>query len=106
MSETIADFQALDTETFGVNEANAESHQKFIDQLNLPFDLLIDEDLKVADAYNALKTEGTVIVRKLQRIARTVVIVGKNGRIIFRAAGAPPPTELLAVIASADDESR
>jgi peroxiredoxin Q/BCP len=104
VGETIADFRALDTEPYGVNEGDAASHQKFIDQLNLPFDLLIDEGLRVADAYDALKTEGTVIVRKLQRISRTVVIVGKDGRIIFRAAGAPPPGELLTVIAGAQDD--
>ena len=101
--ETVADFRALDTEPYGVNEGDAASHQGFIAELSLPFDLLVDEGLKVADAYDALKTEGTLIKRKVQRISRTVVIVGKNGRIIFRAAGAPPPGEMLAVIANAND---
>ncbi len=103
MRETVADFRALDTEPYGVNEGDAASHQGFIDELNLPFDLLVDEGLTVADTYDALKTEGTLIKRKVQRISRTVVIVGKNGRVIFRAAGAPPPGELLAVIANAND---
>ena len=101
--ETIADFRALDTEPYGVNEGDAPSHQSFIDELSLPFDLLVDEGLQVADTYDALKTEGTLIKRKVQRITRTVVIVGKNGRIIFRAAGAPPPGEMLAVIGNAHD---
>jgi peroxiredoxin len=101
--ETTADFRVLDTEPYGVNEADAASHQAFIDQLKLPFDLLVDVGLRVADTYDALKTEGTVIKRKIQRISRTVVIVGKDGRIIFRAAGAPPPGELLAVIKNAQD---
>jgi peroxiredoxin Q/BCP len=101
--ETVEDFRALDTEPYGVNEGDAASHQRFIEQLNLPYDLLVDEGLKVADIYDALKTEGTLIKRKIQRISRTVVIVGKDGRIIFRAAGAPPPGELLAVIANAQD---
>jgi peroxiredoxin Q/BCP len=101
--ETVADFRALDTEPYGVNEGDAASHQRFIDQLNLPFDLLVDEGLQVADAYDALKSEGTLIKRKVQRISRTVVIVGKDGRVIYRAAGAPPPGELLAVIANAKD---
>ncbi len=103
MRETVGDFRALDTEPYGVNEGDAASHQRFIEQLHLPFDLLVDEGLRVADAYDALKTEGTLIKRKIQRISRTVVIVGKDGRIIFRAAGAPPPGEMLAVIAGAKD---
>lgn len=101
--DNIDDFRALDTEPYGVNEGDAASHQAFIDRLGLPFDLLIDEGLKVSDAYDALKVEGTIIKRKLQRISRTVIIVGKDGKIIFRAAGAPPPSELLGVIQNAAD---
>jgi peroxiredoxin Q/BCP len=102
--DTVTEFRALDTEPYGINEGSAESHQRFIEHLGLPFDLLVDEGLRVADMYEALKTEGTIIKRKLNRIARTVVIVGKDGRIIFRAAGAPPPGELLAAIQRANDE--
>jgi peroxiredoxin Q/BCP len=101
--DNIDDFRALDTEPYGINEGDAASHQAFIDRLGLPFDLLIDEGLKVSDAYDALKVEGTIIKRKLQRISRTVIIVGKDGKIIFRAAGAPPPSELLGVIQNAAD---
>ena len=97
MRDAIADFRALDTEPFGVNEADAASHQAFIDAFDFPFDLLIDEGLEVARAYGALKPEGN-------RINRTVVIVGKDGRVLFRAAGAPPPTELLEAIRAANDE--
>ncbi|GIW03414.1 MAG: hypothetical protein KatS3mg059_0034 [Thermomicrobiales bacterium] len=104
MRDTVAEFRALDTESYGINEGSAESHQRFIEHLNLPFDLLVDEGLRVANMYDALKTEGTVIKRKLNRIARTVVIVGKDGRVIFRAAGAPPPGELLAAIQRANDQ--
>lgn len=96
MRETFADFQALDTVPYGVNEAIAASHQLFIDELQLPFDLLVDEGLAVATTYGALKPEGAGIMR-------TVVIVGKNGKIISRAQGAPPPTELLDALANADD---
>jgi peroxiredoxin Q/BCP len=94
--ETINEFQTVDCQPFGVNEGDATSHQQFKDQLSLPFDLLVDEGLKVATAYGALKPEGN-------RINRTVVIVGKNGNVIYRAAGAPPPGELLDAIRSAED---
>ena len=90
----IDEFHELDAEVFGVNEASAQSHQVFIDQLNVNVDLLVDEDFKVSRAYDAMK-EGE------DRISRTVVIVGKNGKIIFRAAGAPPTDELLRVLATA-----
>jgi len=91
-----SEFQAADTLVFGVNEAGAESHQLFIEELGLPFDLLIDEGLHVATAYDALKPEGG-------RITRTVYVVGKNGKVLFRAPGTPTTDELLAVVRDADD---
>lgn len=96
MRETTDEFRALDTEPYGVNEGSAESHARFIDELMLPFDLLVDEGLGVASAYGALKPEGN-------RIDRTVVIVGKDGTILLRTKGAPRPDELLRVLASVDD---
>lgn len=96
MRETIEEFRALDTDVYGVNEGSAESHAQFIDELMLTFDLLVDEGLTVATAYGATKPEGG-------RIDRTVVIVGKDGKILLREKGAPPPDQLLRAIAAADD---
>jgi peroxiredoxin Q/BCP len=90
------DFTALDAVPFGVNEAEAESHQVFLDQLDIPFDLLVDRNFEVSKAYDAMKPDA-------ERISRTVVIVGKNGKVIFRAAGAPPAEELLKELAAAKD---
>jgi peroxiredoxin len=92
----IEDFHELDAEVFGVNEASAESHQEFLDQLDSNVDLLVDENFGVSRAYDAMKEDQ-------DRISRTVVIVGKDGKVIFRAAGAPPTDELLRVIATARD---
>lgn len=76
---------------YGVNPDDAASHQAFIDRQGFPFDLLVDEGRLVADAYGAVKPDGS-------GIQRTVVIVGKDGQIIFKEAGAPPPAELLTAI--------
>jgi peroxiredoxin Q/BCP len=90
-------FRAIDTEPYGVNQADAASHLAFIEELDLPYDLLIDEGLRVAAAYDALKPEGN-------QINRTVVVVGKDGRVIYYQRGAPPPEEIIAAIVAADDE--
>ena len=97
MRDAIDGFRALETEPYGVNQADAASHLAFIEEQQLPFDLLIDEGLHVARAYDALRPEGN-------RINRTVVVVGKDGRVVFRATGAPPPEEIIAVIVEAEDE--
>lgn len=98
VGETYEDFQALDTDVYGVNPDEAASHLAFIDRQGFPFDLLVDEGRLVADAYGAVKPDGT-------GIQRTVVIIGKDGRILFKESGAPPPAELLAAIRKANDRS-
>ena len=96
MRDATDDFRAVDTEPYGVNPGDAASHQDFIDAFDFPFDLLIDEGLQVATAYDALKPDGS-------GINRTVVIVGKDGKVLYRESGAPPPSEMLAAIRAADD---
>jgi peroxiredoxin len=94
--ETFDQLTALETDVYGVNEADAESHRRFIDELELPFDLLVDTDLEIARAYQALRREGS-------RINRTVVIVGKDGKILHYEHGAPEPALLLDVLRNAQD---
>jgi peroxiredoxin len=97
VGETIAYFREFDTEPYGVNEAGAESHLDFINQLSLPFDLLVDTDLGVSEAYGC--------VRETQRMnARTVIIVGKNGKVIYRESGSPDTAVLLEAISLAEDD--
>ena len=97
MRGAVEAFRAIDTEPYGVNQADAASHQAFIEEQELPFDLLVDDGLQVASAYDALKPDG-------KSINRTVVVVGKDGRIIYRAIGAPPPEQIIAAITDAEDE--
>ena len=96
MRDAIDDLRAVDAEVFGVNEADAASHQAFIDAWDFPFDLLVDEGFGVARAYDAMKPEK-------DGIKRTVVVVGKDGRVLFRQAGAPDPSELIVAIEEAND---
>ena len=95
MRDAIEELRADGVEPYGVNEADAESHRAFIDAWGFPFDLLVDEGLAVARSYGALRPEG-------DRINRTVVVVGKDGRILYRAEGAPAPHEVLAAIREAN----
>ncbi len=97
MRDNIDRIRAMDTEPFGINHGDAASHQAFIDAHHFPFELLVDEGMSVARAYGAVKPDGT-------GIARTVVIVGKVGRVLFRQAGAPAWALMNNAIRSAADE--
>jgi peroxiredoxin Q/BCP len=67
---------------FGVNPASAESHTGYAERLRLPFPLLSDPDLAVARAYGAVRPDGLTI-------ARSVVLIDRDGTILYSQAGAP-----------------
>ena len=85
----MAKFKAAGVQPFGVNPASVESHRKYVEKMNFNFPLLSDPDRRLAGAYGALKPEG-------QGIQRSVVLVGKDGKVLFAARGAPGADEVLA----------
>lgn len=96
-------FRDVDAQLFGINFADADSHLRFRTSMHLPFDLLVDEGLDVARAYGVLNPDPDNPGQFLDSVNRTVIVVGKDGRIIYRRAGAPPVDEILAAIESAED---
>jgi peroxiredoxin Q/BCP len=67
---------------FGINPATAAQHAAYAARLGLTFPLLSDPGQAIARAYGALRPDG-------ESIARTVVVVGRDGAIAYRQAGAP-----------------
>jgi peroxiredoxin Q/BCP len=85
-----AKFREAGILVYGVNHADAASHQKFIDAYHYPFPLLIDTDKKVSEAYGALKKFFKAVV-----IKRSVVGIGPDGIVRFLKRGMPKDTEIL-----------
>ncbi len=85
-------------EPMGVNPGDAESHRAFREAHALNFPLLVDEGAGVAKLYGAVKEDG-------ESIQRSVVIVGKDGNVIFAEHGAPPWQRILSVMRKTDDSS-
>jgi thioredoxin-dependent peroxiredoxin len=83
-------FEKLDTIVFGINHADDKSHQKFIDKNSFSFDLLIDTDYKVSTKYKALR-----IILGYKSIKRSVVLIDKEGKIVFLKRGMPTDKEIL-----------
>jgi peroxiredoxin Q/BCP len=67
---------------FGVNPASADSHAGYAARLRLTFPLLSDPDLAVTRAYGALRPDGGTI-------ARSVVLIERDGTVVYSQAGAP-----------------
>lgn len=83
-------FEKMDAAVFGVNHADAKSHQKFIEKFQFPFPLLVDTDKKVSKKFGAIKK-----LFSAQVIKRTVVVIDKEGKIAFYKHGMPKETEIL-----------
>ena len=88
MRDEIEKFRGLDVQPFGVNYASIESHAKYAKKLKLPFPLLSDPDFGVTEEYGALKVGG-------KRIQRSVVLVDRDGAVLFAKRGAPGADEVL-----------
>ncbi len=83
-------FEQAGISVFGVNHANAVSHDKFAQKYHFPFPLLIDADLSVSEKYGAIKK----IFRKTV-IKRTVVGISTDGTIVYYRHGIPKNTDIL-----------
>jgi thioredoxin-dependent peroxiredoxin len=86
--DEIEQYKKAGVQPFGVNPATVDSHKKYSDKMKFNFPLLSDPDRTAAGSYGALKPDG-------QGIQRSVVLVGKDGRVRFAAQGAPGAGESL-----------
>ncbi len=93
LRDDFSKFAAHDTVVFGVNHADAESHAAFVKKCALPFSLLTDVGRKVSTKYGATKKFFMSVI-----IKRTVVLVGKDGKIAYHKHGMPKDVEILKVI--------
>jgi peroxiredoxin Q/BCP len=79
---------------YGVNNGGAASHRRFIEEHGLTAPLLIDDNLQVATAYDAVISLGL-----LRFINRTVVGVASDGKVVFYKRGTPSTDEILSAVA-------
>lgn len=98
MRDNLTSLRKHGIEPIGVNHGSAESHREFRAELSLPFELLVDEGLEVARQYGALKEDGN-------GISRSVVVVGKDGTVLFSEPGAPAPQRIINAVRAATAEA-
>ncbi len=78
---------------WGVNNGSAQSHQGFIAKCGLSAPLLVDADFEVAKSYDAILGLGP-----LRFVNRTVVGIGRDGKIAFYKRGSPSTDAILAAL--------
>lgn len=67
-------------EVLGISSDSEKSHQKFIDKFELPFDLIVDEDLKIHELFGTW-AEKQMYGRKYMGTLRTTFIIDEQGKI-------------------------
>ena len=73
-------FGKLDAVILGVSPDSVESHKKFAEKYNLPFDLLSDEKKEVVKKYDVWK-EKNMYGRKYMGVVRSTFIIDGNKKI-------------------------
>ena len=79
--DNIAAFADKNVVVLGVSKDSAASHQKFIDKFELPFPLLVDEDLEMMTAYDCWK-EKNMYGKKVMGCVRSTVLIDTEGKVI------------------------
>lgn len=72
------DFSDLDAVILGVSPDPAERHEKFIAKHNLPFSLLVDTDVQVAEAYGVWQLKKN-FGKEYMGIVRSTFLINKEG---------------------------
>jgi peroxiredoxin Q/BCP len=81
--ETVRERNAV---VFGVNPADAVSHQRFRENSKLPLPLIVDRGRRIAELYRA---NGLMV-------KRTVYLIGPDGVVRYAKRGKPSVQEVLA----------
>ena len=89
MRDELTRFEQLHVTPLGMNPASVASHEKYAAGFEFNFPLVSDPERKAAEAYRALKPDG-------KGIARTVYLVGTDGKILFAQRGMPAAETILA----------
>lgn len=78
--DSAAEFKQRDTVVYGLSPDPEGKLQRFIDKYELNFDLLADEDHKIADKYGCWGLK-KFMGREYMGLLRTTFIIDKSGRL-------------------------
>ncbi len=93
-----AAFQAAGCELLGVSRDSLKSHESFKAKLNLPFELLSDEDEKVCELFAVIKMKN-MYGKKIRGIERSTFVLDSQGRIAKSWRGVKVPNHVQEVLA-------
>lgn len=91
--DTFQEFQRKGAVVLGVSTQDEKSHQQFKAKHKLPFDLLVDNDGKMAASYGVKMIPGTALLE------RKSILIGPDGTIAKRYEQVDPTSHAKEVLA-------
>lgn len=75
-----SEFQALNTEIFGISRDSQESHERFKCKQQFPFELISDTDETLCQLFDVIRTK-SFFGKQLRGIQRSTFILGPHGTL-------------------------
>ena len=79
--DNFSQLQSAGFRVLGVSKDSSESHQKFIDKHELPFELIVDKDIVLNQLYGVLR-EKMNYGKTYLGVSRSTFVIGANGKLI------------------------
>ena len=95
-----ADFQAANTEIFGVSRDSLKSHENFKAKQGFPFELLSDKDEALCQLFDVIKLK-KLYGKEYMGVDRSTFLIDKNGVLRHEWRGVKVPGHVEAVLEQA-----
>jgi peroxiredoxin Q/BCP len=79
--DAYAQFQALNTEIFGISRDSLKSHENFKAKFTFPFELLSDTEELACALFGVIKMKN-MYGKQVRGIERSTFVIDKNGKLI------------------------
>ncbi len=97
ITDVYKDFKKQGVVVLGVSKDSTKSHKKFAEKYNLPFTLLADTDIAVAQLYGAWQ-EKTMFGKTALGMKRISYLLDTEGKIIKVYPDVDPPNHALQIL--------
>ena len=84
--DTYADFQALNTEVFGLSRDSIKSHENFKAKFSFPFELLADTEELACNIFGVIKMK-SMYGKQVRGIERSTFIINTEGVLVYEKRG-------------------
>ncbi len=79
--DSYADFQASNTEIFGISRDNLKSHENFKAKFSFPFELLADTEELACGIFDVIKMKN-MYGKQVRGVERSTFVINKNGVLV------------------------